>query len=295
MNTAEVRIIERGTRKLGYALEFSQTLGEHPGALKTAMQLAQRAIDEYCPSNIQSGVGELQWNKDETRFDVIKVRGQSLAVPQPYENWASATRGVLLAEGGTYQDDKLGLNVTILGKSKRDYMLGMFNQLHRLDDSAYFRISLGEQAFFVKKSTKTINTGFSEFRDSIKVSTILRNIADIQVVDAQLGYESQQQSWFVSRWENLESASFYPFDLFMGNTPSDYGEYISWMDERKQRYLAHESKVKATVEDIKTRLKKVGVEIRDIEANLFYNPFTEKYFLLDVTTKDANKLGQPHR
>lgn len=296
--TKDIRLHEGRNRMLGYVPEFKLVVREHPDILRTALELTQKGEDEYNPPNIMVGSGELQWNKEQTRFDVIKINGEDLATPQPYEDWLYPTRGVLLAKGETFKDENTGLEVTILGRSKRDHLIGMFGHTRRIDNSSYFKIKLGEQAFFIKKSTATINPGFEEFDNTHQAMAALSGMDNLRIVEAQLGYADDHQSWFVSKWEDLENVGFYPCDAFIGGSPTDYGEFIDIEDKRWQAYGKNAHIVSATVSEIRTKLKSVGLNIQDIEPNLFYNPMTEKYFLLDVTVRGRKQLGQlykPHK
>ena len=294
-----IRRIEGTHRKLGYVQEFRHMLREHPGIINTALLLTQKAEDEYAPPNIKIGLGELEWNKEKTEFEVVKRDGENIK-PMPYSQFIWG-RGTVLIPGDTVKDEKTGLEVTVLAKTNRKFYGGFIGtgSLNRIDMSTYLKMKLGDKTFFVKKSSATNNPGYEEFKNSKKAKGALADLDDVTVVDAQLGYEDNQQSWFVSKWEDLESTGFFPVDSWEGGVPNDYGEFLPKAKDIEEE-LAEERKIKqkakSVTEQIKIRLAEAGIDIQDIDPNLFYNPQTDKFFLLDITPREETKgVGQPRR
>lgn len=280
-------------------------LREHPGIIETAIRLIQHAEDEYNPPNVKVGGAELRWNKEITQFEVVKYVDQDIsseAARQPYSDFIWG-RGVLLVPGEALKDPEIGLEVVTLAKTKREFQggfSGFFGPVVRVDQSAYFKVKLGEQAFFVKKSVATNNPGYYEFVNTRKAEAALIGLEDFGIVQAQLGYEDNHQSWFVSKWENLESDGFFPLDTWRGGTPNDYGKFRreSYTPEDARHYWIEANEVKtsgdAMIKQIQSKLAEVGMVLHDIHFNLFYNPRTRKFFLLDITSGDMDKgIGQP--
>lgn len=278
-------------RRLGYSREFKDIVRNNPGIIKTALQLTQKAEDEYSPPNIKIGVIGFKWNAQQATFEEIKYKNKVLE-PKPF----SLGRGVLLVPGQTVRDDNTGLEVTTLAKTKRELRKGLFGQgaIYRVDISTYFKTNLGDQAFFVKKSVSTDNAGYDEFRNSRKTATVLSGLENLTVVQAQLGYDDPHQSWFVSRWENLENAGFFPLNSWFVHYPNNYGKWVEFDDNSlKLKYEDQATKKgKAMQQQIQERLAEEGIEIYDLDNNLFYNPNTDRFFLLDITTDDKRGKGQ---
>lgn len=272
------KLTERANRRLGYAQEFKDMIHEHPGVLRAALLLTQKAEDEYNPPNIRVEPAELRWNKEKTEFEVIKHGDRTLEEPIPYGEFI-AGRGVILAAGETLKDHETGLEVTAL--AKRD-----FETRHRKEITTYFKIKLEDKSFFIKKSVATHFPGYKEFKSSIKAKKFLSGLKNLQVIEAQLGYTDSHQSWFVSKWQDLESEGFFPYEALQGySIPNDYGEFPE-EQEVDSFHLGPEKlveKVKSTIKQIETRSAEAGIHIFDLEANLFVNPKTGKLFLLDVT------------
>ena len=170
-------------------------------------------------------------------------------------------------------------------------------QVQRLDTSTYLKVTLGEKAFFIKKSVVTDNPGFEEFKNSAKAAEVMGGVENLSVVDAQLGYQDSNQSWFVSKWEDLERVGYFPSDAWIGGIPNDYGKFLfSGLEEitnKSKEIYEVKPKISATIQQIKMRLREVGIEMVDIDPNLFYNPETGKFFLLDITATKTKGIRQP--
>lgn len=270
-----IRLTEGVNRRLGYAQEFKDMIHEHPGILRTALRLTQEAEDEYNPPNIRVEPAELQWNKEKTEFEVIKHGDRTLEEPMPYGEFI-AGRGVILVAGETLKDPKTGLEVTALAKRNLDAS-------RRKEITTYFKITLEDKSFFIKKSVATMFPGYKEFKNSIKAKKFLSGLKDLQIIEAQLGYTDSHQSWFVSKWQDLESEGFFPYEALWGySNPNDYGEFPE-EQEVDSFHLNLVEKVQSTIKQIETRSTEAGIHIFDLEANLFVNPKTGKLFFLDVT------------
>lgn len=299
METSDVNIkLNEGRhRRLGYAWEFKNMIREHPGVLTKARQLVQKAEDRYSPPNQQLENLELQWNGDETRFDIVKRNGEILEKAESY----SFGHGVLFVPGETIGDKKIGLEIVVLGKAKRHKML-----TQGLDITTYLKMQLGDYVFFVKKSSATTTLGYTEFKTSHRVREALRDLGNLEVVEAQLGYADDHQSWFVSRWKDLETKGFGPSSAWRHVSEfTDYGKSLVPQDEKSLgeyfksgQDVKHDRKTYAMIDKIHTKLEEEGIHMGDLGDNLFYNPKTDKFFLLDVTTYDvladrARWIGQP--
>src|SRR5438309_11245544 len=57
--------------KLAYANEFRQMLRRHPGVVKSALQLSQRAEQEYNPGDFQYFDYTLRWNKEINNWQTV--------------------------------------------------------------------------------------------------------------------------------------------------------------------------------------------------------------------------------
>lgn len=280
---------------LAYSNEFRQLLRSHPGIIAAATDLIQRAEDAYDPGEIKVGDVTHAWNKRINNWETIAYRDQGLDEPRSlgHAEWG---RGAILHPGTPLTEPNFGLEVTVLGKASRELGNPHSSIVDRLDVSSYLRISLGNQGFFVKKSHATTNPGFYEFSTSIIMREALRDTEGLGVVEAQLGYSDNHQSWFVSKWEELESQGFFPFDHWIGSTPNDYGQLPEkdyHFDDstllENEEILSKGNRMKG---EIRAKAANVGVEIGDLDVNLFYNPRTGKFFYLDITARDTGKLGQ---
>ncbi len=284
IDPASQKLMEGNHRRLGYAKEFRRMLREHPRILKTAIQLTQKAEDEYTSLNVQVGRFEVQWNKDETRFDIIKLDGKEQE-SQPY----SLGRGVLLAPGKTLKDEENGLEVTVLGK------INVSRPGKTRNISTYLKMKLGDQVFFVKKSVATNNPGYREFKNSGRVRAALHDLENLGVVEAQMGYDDDHQSWFVSKWHDLESEGFSSFGTWAFTEVNDYGVTVHPVKNSEEHFLLSDdpiaigNKIVKMIYRIEASLRAVGIEIHDLTWNLFYNPKTDKFFLLDVTSQNSRR------
>lgn len=295
MEIGNTKLLEGRHRRLGYAQEFRQMVHEHPGILRTTLELTQKAEDAYNPPNITLQAFEYQWNKERVEFEAIKILGEALPEPTSYGQIIGG-RGIILVPGETLRDEGSGLEVTVLGRSNREFWtLYPPQEITRVDKSTYIKAKLGKSEFFVKKSTHSTNPGFEEFKNTIMVKETLAGIENLQVTEAQLGYTDDHESWFVSKWEDLESTGFFPYNAFLYNNSNDYGKFTpgeTLMDKKPMRIKVTE-KAQVVIHEVKTRLSKIGMQIGDFRSNLLYNPETDKFFLLDITTDHDKTLGQP--
>lgn len=280
-NNDTIKTIEGKHRRLGYTNEFHRIVEANPGILNAALRLAQQAEDEYDPPSIQIGIGELKWNKAKTRYEVIKQNDQELQEPMDYSLFILGG-GLVFVPGETLKDKDTGLEVTLLGKRDRDDLMAATHWRIRNERTSYFKVSLGNNSFFVKKSNATDNPGYEEFTNSHKVAEALIDLKDIEVVHAQLGYADDRQSWFVSRWEDLESKDFIPFDSWYGNVDI-YGQFMPEEEYDAVKKMATKVKIEPIITDIAKRLQKLGLTLTDIPNNFLYNPKTGKMFFLDIT------------
>lgn len=276
------------TRKLAYENAFRETVREHPGILKAAIDLANEGVDGYNPGNISLPNTELEYNP-ESRQWLAQARGQN-PFGEPYSNRPmSFGRGVFLSPGESIRDEEYKLELTVLGRSNRE-MTGTHSV--RRDECDYFRLKAYGDSFFVKRSFVTTNPGFAEFHNTKKAKELLADLDFVHVVDAQLGYQSKTESWYISKWEDLESAGFAPYGMLSGGGFDDYGralpegKFLGFPNE--EEFLEVERKFRT----IKSALEPEGIH-RDLGANLFYNIQTKTFVFLDVTSDNKEMLGDP--
>lgn len=283
------RTIETSRRQLGYTSEFGQMLQEHPGIIHAARRLTARAEAEYNPGELQIGPALFRWNRNVDVWDLIQEGAEKFDSPRPVIGFL-ANRGTYLAEGQPLTDPTTGLEVTILGKTNRNPETFQFPWLlNKVDRATYLKMKLGDQAFFVKKSSITNNSGFQEFTNTMKAKQALAPIRNLAVVEAQLGYTTKTHSWFVSKWKDLENAGFGHMPSWEG-FPHDYGRQNENIDEIQDSgsFLQIEERFETIREEIKQLGQNAGLDIGDLTPNLFYNPVVDQFFLLDVTTQDTN-------
>lgn len=297
----EIRTV--GARELGYDVGFRQMLESRPGITRSALSLLHQAEEAYNPSDIQVLGHTLSWNKEANNWMVSKSGEKEFDKPLPL-GWVIHTRGAYMKEDKPFIDPQTGLEVTILGKSTR--LLGQGPD--RVDETTYARMRLvGESSdsseptpdFFVKKSVATGYPAFPEFVHSKQAQEALRDIPDLNIVEAQLGYSDKKQSLFVSKWVDLENRGFFPSISVTSGDPNDYGQPSALdkvFDEDDDVFIAfmenHSSKIEAMKAMISTQMQEAGLTIGDLEQNLFYNPDTGKFFLLDVTVDVGKKINQ---
>lgn len=286
--TREVTTHESHHRKLGYANEFKGMLREHPGIIKTATELASQAETAYHPSPIVIGKTELQWNPDAE----WEHWGYGDWVKWDEPRRRSFGPSVLFKPDEPIVDPKTGLEITVLGRKKGKY--GFSGS--QTEDTTYFRMSLGDHAFFVKKSSATKIHGFREFQDSVQLKDAVRNMENLHVVEAQLGYTDDKQSWFVSKWEDLVDTGFFPYVSWRGGIEDSYGKRPQEFDPEKGRRQDIDvdivKKINQVKEDLVEHAKNAGIQLVDIDENFFYNPNTDQFVLIDVSTTNSEGLNQ---
>lgn len=281
---------EVGKRQIAYSPEFRRMLLEHPGITRAAIKLADEAEAEYNPGKVRIGLGEFEYDPDSGKW--LEQRYDYQGKPAR-KNPMSIGRGMILAPGKPKLDSKTGAEVLCLGRSNRE--LGdMYSQKpSRLDVTSYFKMMLGGESFFVKKSLKTTNLGLDEFKATAAAQEVLEGLDNVRVVEMQLGYQDKKQSWYVSKWEELEGAGFVPYDSLAVTGFDDYGKMVSsqefWLGfESEEEY----EEVKEKVNIIKRRLEQASLNV-DVDSNLFYNRQTKTFILLDLTNRNAqHRIGQ---
>lgn len=296
-------------RRIGYARDFRQMLRENPGVIRAALSLSQQAEDAYNPGDIhlinkdKVDVAVFRWNRGENNWQVIETHGTRHEQPQDIGTSIS-TRGTYFKADKPYVDEATGLEITVLGKATRTLAPFPNPVPNRIDETSYFRMRLLDKSsqtnddvpdFFVKKSVATKFPGFEEFVLSKRAEEELGNIPELRVVEAQLGYTDEQQSWFVSKWEDLENINFFPAKTFTDRVPNEYGGYPHEMKADFALWMDANVKVGEMIGKITDQMNAVGIDITDLEANLFYNPDTGEFFLLDVTAVSGEGLNQKSR
>jgi hypothetical protein len=205
-------------------------------------------------------------------------------------------RGTILVPGQPIMDEENKIEVTLLGRSNRE--IALWYDRTRFDKCDYLKIAFQGQSFFVKRSFITINPGFTEFQRTASAKKVLNGMDFVKVVEAKLGYQDKKESWFISKWENLEEAGFATL-LVYSREYDDYGKKIKgvFAEYGHSEYLNQEREYRDAeqkAELIRTRLKKEGIS-HDIAGNLFYNPKTKTFILIDVTSESTKELGNPIR
>lgn len=281
---------DTGRYRLAYANEFREMLKGHRGIIRTAIGLMDKASSEYSPPNFRVGTTRLQWNKQTETWE--DVRWINLPFPEMKPKGLAIGRGVIFLPGESLRDEKSGLEVALLGKSRRQKE-SLISYSVRRDKSDYFRLNLGDRSFFVKRSFITNNPGFTEFANMEKARDLLKDLLFVKVIEAQLGYLDKKQSWYVSSWQNLEEAGFMSIGAILMEDVDDYGRLRS--DEFKDHwgYVKAESVLKKQIEQIRKRLKPADLD-GDISVNLFYNSTSKTFILLDVSLTRA-KAGKDPR
>ncbi|MFH0819281.1 MAG: hypothetical protein V1898_04765 [Patescibacteria group bacterium] len=291
---------ESKTRKLAYVDKFRDELRERPGIIRSAVDLMNQAVSEYEPESFEYRPGNtvrydkdrniwlindpgIEYLRDEHGQPVRDEEGRSVMRrfdEQPFY----LGRGTLLVPGEAIADPETDLQVTVLGRSNRDIPSGFQQIERRVDKTDYFRVDLNKKPYFVKRSTVTQNPGFDEFRAVQKAKEVLADLGFVEVIDAQLGYQDDQHSWYIASWKELESAGFIPYHP--SRLSNDYGRYV---DRPRESQLP-----KKQYREIEKRLRSSNLDV-DLASNLFFIPGTDKFFLLDVTSGNIEGIGQPYR
>ena len=278
----EVTYFESRSRKLAYLEEFRQMLEENPGITRAAITLADQAVAEYDPSPVQmvneeGYIREVKYDRETGKWlrqvddeswslQEGEVRPEGVPPGTKFGDWIPMDFGrcMLFRPGKPIIDEATGLVVSVIGRSNREFDLEI--AATRIDKSDYFIMTINGKSFFVKRSFITLTPGASEFKNTLVAKGALKDLPFVRVVEAQLGYQSKNESWYVSKWEDIENAGYEPYELV------------------KTKELEEK------VTQIKDRLIKIGIGA-DISSNLFYNPGTNNFILLDITGQD--KLGTP--
>jgi len=273
--------------KMAWNREFREMLREHPGIIKMVIELTKKAEDEYAPDDIKFGFVTARYNKETEKWGIVAWDNKPYNKPQPLVYG----RGTLLKAGNPVVDEQAGLEVILLGKSNRELKLseGPFT---RVDKTNYFKMNLKGQTFFVKKTLIGTNPGFTEFRDTVSAKKALTGLDFVKVIEPKLGFQDKNQSWYVSEWQELESAGFASYDQMMVGGINDYGNYVYklYSEENISKYEEAEKRI----EKIEAALEQVGIYTGDLDPNLFYNLTTDTFILLDIG-KDEEGIGKPVR
>src|SRR3989338_7488453 len=181
---------ETETRKLAYDEDFRAWMKEHPGAMKTFLEIVHSK--EF---------------KDAVEGDIIE-RGE--------------------------------IKVTVIGLY---YLRG-----------PRLRLELGGTNFFVKIETslqeRDYARGHKEFVDSKKAKELLGDLLGVEIYEPQLGYQTENESFFVSKWIDLPVLYDYVEMLSAQNNK----EKVSELSKRKKE------------------IQKVLKDFTDImEYNMFYD------------------------
>ncbi len=279
-----ITLREGKNRKLAYVEEFRKMLRENSGIIKAAMHLADQAVAEYNPPEIkmenEEGLErELKYEKATGRWlrlvgDEIfatdskgKIYFPELDEGVKLGDWIPMDfgRGTLLYPGEPILDKKTTLVVSALGRSNREFQREGLIVRNKCD---YFIMTIDGQSFFVKRLFVTTTPGVAEFKNTMRAKEVLKDLPFVKVVEAQLGFQNQNESWYVSKWENLENVGYEPY------------HQLTFMP----------TGLAGKVAEIRKRLTGAGLGY-DINTNLFYNPGTDSFIMLDVTGHE--RFGNP--
>lgn len=314
---ADITSFETENRKLAYANDFRDMLREHPRIIKTAISLADKASAEYDPPPVKYKKFELRYDKQTGKWleeqmllefrDGQYVRDENGEVKKVSGGWVPMKdgRGTILCPTEPLRDEDSGLEVTVLGKSNRA-LVDM--HITRHDVSEYLKLDFEGSSYFVKKSLVTVNPGFNEFHNTVTAKKALADLDFVTVVDAQLGYQDKKQSWYISKWKDVEAAGFTPSNKGVWIGVDDYGNFGGAPEgyeapvapgdiPRRFSGFPNETEYK----EANRRIKMIEAKLepfrlhRDLDANLFYNFKTRQFILLDVTGENNEFLGNPLR
>jgi hypothetical protein len=290
---------ETKNRKLAYNIEFRNMLRENLGIIKTAIELADRAVAEYNPPEITVSGIRLKFNRVSGKWlqeqKMFAMRDGEIDINTYDESrWVPMNfgRAMVLVPSEPIRDKKTGLEVIVLGKSNREFSNSWWSDIVRIDKCDYLRLNFRGHSFFIKRSFITENPGFNEFKNTVSAEKALKDLDFIKVVKPKLGFQDKNQSWYVSEWQELESVGFAPYEQMTASGIDDYGNQV---DNLYRKGEETKKRIDEKVEEIRTALKRVCVGIPDLEPNLFYNPNTETFILLDVTSENSATLGKPIR
>lgn len=303
---SEITTFEQSNKKLTYANDFRILLKENPGILRTASDLMEKAKQEYNPKEFRIGgsgffikydkesnkwlEGVPKYLLDENYQPILDQNGAEQIIDIKYKS-LNLGRNTMLAAASPVYDEKTNLEVTMFGSSNRHLKS---RGRERIDICEYFKLTKDGETFFVKKSYITTNPGYTEFRNIQEAKKLLADLDFIKVVDAQLGYQDKNISWYVSKWEDLEKVGFGPSGML--GLFDDYGNSFEDKEFGPKGFKTQEDldQFEKKIQLIKERLVKSGLD-RDLDANLFYNYKTKTFILLDVTGGDGETLGNPHK
>lgn len=305
-----VHTFETEDFKMAWDRNFRDMLRAHPGIIKTAIAITDQAVAQYNPGNnpIPDYDAKVMFDRENGKWleEKIIMRQKNNDEESDYDpvtgklatqsrGWVDLTvgRGAILVPGESIKDDKTGLEIVVLGRSNRELPMPGFTRVDRCD---YLKMSFRGQSFFVKRCFITNNPGFFEFKNTISAKEALKDLDFVRVVDAKLGYQDKNESWYISGWEELERAGFQTFDYSISRT--DYGskkkESIqAWLNLSEDEFTTKEdeySKAEAKAKLISEKLELCGINY-DLYSNLFYNYQTKTFVLLDVTGNQTEYLG----
>ena len=182
--------------------------------------------------------------------------------------------------------------------SRREVLIGKWGNQVRRDYTDYFKAKLDDKSFFVKRSRITPTPGFHEFKNTVKAKEILADLDYAKVVEPQLGYSDDEQSWYVSSWEEIESAGFIALRDAQWGSIDEYGNRTDsiFTPTRDQDEMEAQERKDLKIEErykvVKSRLSEAGIG-GDLDQNLFVNPENESFILIDLTSQEGPVLGEP--
>ena len=156
-------------------------------------------------------------------------------------------------EGDVIETDKM--RVTVLQKEQMD-------QHTDEDRGPRFKFEVEGEIFFIKME-KVWAKGHEEAMSTERARKLLKNIPKVEIYEPQLGYQTDTQSFFVSKWIDLPLLRIYMDKL------SD--------DNKKEKAERHRLYLRSL------EITKVLEEFHDANfLNMFYDSDTDTIILFDI-------------
>lgn len=218
--------------------------------------------------------------QDEQNFKTRESTTRGLSYVQEFRKWTKEHPGLLknflnlleseefknTQEGDTLEQN--GIKLTILSKHKKDWMENE-NEFRGLR----LKLEVDGHTFFVKQEKgKIFHKGYQEANSAQKAKELLKELElpNVELYEPQLGYQTKDNSFFVSKWIDLPTLSKYLLNL---TDSSKFDEETYTKNIKKAQELQRRER------QIAKKLKKFP----DVYAhNMFYDEKTDKIILFDL-------------
>ena len=142
------------------------------------------------------------------------------------------------------------------------------------DRGPRLRLELDGTNFFVKIEKESQEQGFAwghkEFVDSQKAKELLAGLSGVEVYESQLGYQTENESFFVSKWIDLPTLENYIYGIELA-------------DPLRSKLVEKFHKIR----------ERLGGFFNVSAYNMFYDPQTDTIILYDLSERpkswDKNK------